>query len=61
MRHWGKAVFGTAVTVFLLWFVLKDVDFGEVVTEAGGEAGAGDGHGEVGHALVDEFDQQCGA
>ncbi len=33
MKHWGKAVFGTAVTVFLLWFVLKDVDFTEVVSE----------------------------
>lgn len=33
MRHWGKAVFGIAVTAFLLWFVLKDVDFAEVVSE----------------------------
>lgn len=32
-RHWGKATFGLAVTGFLLWFVLKDVDFAEVVTE----------------------------
>ena len=32
MRHWGKAVFGTAITVFLLWWVLRGVDFGEVVS-----------------------------
>lgn len=31
MKHWGKAAFGLAVTVFLLWWVLKDVDFGEVL------------------------------
>ncbi len=31
MKHWGKAVLGLAVTVFLLWWVLKDVDFLEVV------------------------------
>lgn len=31
MKHWGKAVFGLAVTVFLLWWVLKDVDFGEIL------------------------------
>ena len=31
MKHWGKALFGTAVTVFLLWWVLRDVDFGEVL------------------------------
>jgi len=33
MKHLGKAVFGIAVTVFLLWFVLKDVDVGQVVSE----------------------------
>jgi len=32
VKHWGKAAFGTAITVFLLWRVLKDVDFSEVVT-----------------------------
>lgn len=32
MKHWGKALVGTAITVFLLWWVLKDVDFGEVVS-----------------------------
>lgn len=32
MRHWGKATFGLAVTIFLLWWVLKDVDFREVLT-----------------------------
>ena len=31
MRHWGKATFGLAVTIFLLWWVLKDVDFREVL------------------------------
>lgn len=31
MKHRGKAVLGLAVTVFLLWWVLKDVDFGEVL------------------------------
>lgn len=30
MKHWGKAVFGTAVTVFFLWYVLRDVSIGEV-------------------------------
>jgi uncharacterized protein (TIRG00374 family) len=33
MKHGGKAVFGVAVTVFLLWLVLRDVDFSEVVSE----------------------------
>ncbi len=33
MKHWGKAVFGTAVTVFLLWIVLRDVAIGEVLSE----------------------------
>ncbi len=32
MKHWGKAVFGLSVTVFLLWWVLHDVPFGEVVS-----------------------------
>jgi glycosyltransferase 2 family protein len=31
VKHWGKAVVGVAVTVFLLWWVLRDVAFGEVV------------------------------
>ena len=31
MKHWGKAVVGIAVTVFLLWYVLRDVAFGEVL------------------------------
>lgn len=31
MKHWGKAVLGMAVTVFLLWWVLRGVDFGEVL------------------------------
>ena len=31
MKHAGKAVFGIAVTVFLLWWVLHDVDFREVI------------------------------
>lgn len=30
-QHWGKALFGLAVTVFLLWWVLADVPFGEVL------------------------------
>jgi hypothetical protein len=31
VKHWGKAVVGIAVTVFLLWWVLRDVAFGDVV------------------------------
>jgi uncharacterized protein (TIRG00374 family) len=31
MKHWGKAVFGVAVTVLLLWWVLSGVPFGEVL------------------------------
>lgn len=31
MKHWKKTVLGLAITVFLLWWVLKDVDFGEVL------------------------------
>lgn len=31
MKHAGKATVGLVVTVFLLWYVLKDVDFREVV------------------------------
>lgn len=31
MKHWGKAALGLAITVFLLWWVLKDVAFSEVV------------------------------
>lgn len=30
MRHAGKAVFGVAVTVVLLWWALHDVSFGDV-------------------------------
>ncbi len=30
MRHAGKALFGLAVTVLLLWWALRDVSFGEV-------------------------------
>lgn len=30
MKHWGKALFGLAVTVLLLWWALRDVAFGEV-------------------------------
>jgi len=30
VKHWGKALFGGAVTVFLLWYVLRDVSIGEV-------------------------------
>jgi uncharacterized protein (TIRG00374 family) len=33
MKHMGKAVFGVSVTVFLLWFVLKDVDVAQVFSE----------------------------
>jgi uncharacterized protein (TIRG00374 family) len=32
VKHWGKAVVGVGITVFLLWFVLHDVDFGAVVS-----------------------------
>jgi uncharacterized protein (TIRG00374 family) len=35
MRHWGKATFGLAVTIALLWLVLKDVDLREVLSEIG--------------------------
>jgi uncharacterized protein (TIRG00374 family) len=31
MKHWGKATIGIVVTVVSLWWVLKDVDFGEVL------------------------------
>lgn len=31
MKHSGKAAFGVGVTVVLLWWVLKDVDFGDVL------------------------------
>lgn len=31
MKHSGKALFGVAVTLFLLWWVLADVPFGEVL------------------------------
>lgn len=31
MKNAGKAVVGLVVTVLLLWYVLQDVDFGEVV------------------------------
>ncbi len=30
MKHWGKAVFGIAVTIFLLWWVLRNEDPGEI-------------------------------
>ncbi len=30
MKHWGKALFGVAVTVFLLWWVLRNEDPSEV-------------------------------
>jgi uncharacterized protein (TIRG00374 family) len=30
MKHWGKALFGIAITVLLLWWALADVTFGEV-------------------------------
>lgn len=33
MRNWGKAVVGVAVTVAALWYVLRDVDFGEVLAQ----------------------------
>ena len=31
MKHPGKAAFGIFLTVFLLWFVMKDVDFADVI------------------------------
>ena len=31
MKHWGKAVIGLAITALLLWWVLRDVAFDEVV------------------------------
>jgi uncharacterized protein (TIRG00374 family) len=31
MKHWGKALIGVTITVVALWWVLKDVDFGEVL------------------------------
>ncbi|MDH3272389.1 MAG: flippase-like domain-containing protein [Gemmatimonadota bacterium] len=38
MKHWGKALFGMAVTVFLLWWVLKDVEYRGVLRDiAGGD------------------------
>jgi uncharacterized protein (TIRG00374 family) len=30
VKHWGKALFGVAVTVLLLWWALKDVSVSEV-------------------------------
>jgi glycosyltransferase 2 family protein len=30
VKHWGKAVFGLTVTVFLLWWVLHGEDFSEI-------------------------------
>jgi glycosyltransferase 2 family protein len=36
MKHWGKALFGTVITVLLLWWVLHDVPFGEVVSNIAG-------------------------
>lgn len=35
MNHWRKAVVGLAITVLALWYVLRDVSFGEVVTQIG--------------------------
>lgn len=32
MKHWGKALFGIAVTVLLLWWALRDVSIAEVWT-----------------------------
>ena len=31
MKHLGKAAVGIFLTVFLLWFVMKDVDFADVL------------------------------
>jgi len=36
MKHWGKALFGVAVTVLLLWWALRDVSVGEVWTNIRG-------------------------
>lgn len=33
MRNWGKALVGVAITVAALWYVLRDVDFGEVLAQ----------------------------
>ena len=30
MKHWGKTLFGVAVTVFLLWWVLRNEDPSEI-------------------------------
>jgi uncharacterized protein (TIRG00374 family) len=32
VKHWGKALFGIAVTVFLLWWALREVSIAEVWT-----------------------------
>jgi len=31
VKHPGKAAVGIFLTVFLLWFVMKDVDFADVI------------------------------
>ena len=36
MKHWGKALFGVAVTVVLLWWALLGVSIGEVWTHIRG-------------------------
>ena len=36
MKHWGKALFGVAVTVVLLWWALRDVSIVEVWTNIRG-------------------------
>ena len=36
MKHWGKALFGVAVTVLLLWWALRDVSIAEVWTNVRG-------------------------
>ena len=36
MKHWGKAVLGMAVTVFLLWWVLRDVELADVMANISG-------------------------
>lgn len=33
MKTWAKALFGVGVTVLALWYVLRDVDFGEVLRQ----------------------------
>lgn len=33
MRRWAKALVGVAITVVALWYVLRDVDFGEVIAQ----------------------------